>query len=324
MRGDLLIDLIYEFWTDTDELLEVKRKQISQANREYIAKWPQLKNDVQLLDVNKTYIDLLTTFIFYPHYIRYFQGIPIDYDRGTLKLISDTVRQEKPLKRHVSGLTEIEFIFAHRSCIDFLHDTISHYFQRYPPPDNIVIKWLIINRSFGAPKSWYNPVVKRFFEYRQRSLATLTMAEFEKIISSSTGTSLPAETTMLFLSDVYNIPLDPNAPTPESTWEFRKPVSEQVQDAVAQEKGYEIVELSEEIVDLTIFQSFPLYLLKKHRTIPLRIEHAQIIIAIVDPTSIEELAEIEQSNQHPLKIKLIREKDFYRVFYNLVNHFLKF
>ena len=324
MRGDLLIDLVHEFWTDTDELLEVKRKQIWQANREYIAKWPQLRNDVELLDLNKTYIDLLTTFIFYPHYIRYFQGIPIDYDHGSLKLISDTVRQEKILKKHVKGVRHIEFIFAHRSCIDFLHNTISHYFQRYPPPDNIVIKWFIINRSFATPKSWYNPVIKRFLEYRQRSLATLSIADFQRMLASPSGTNLPAETTALFLLDVFNIPLDPKAPSPETTWEFRKPVSEQVQDAASLEKHYEIVDIGCEIVDLTIFQSFPLYYLKKQRAIPLRIEHGYLIVAIVDPCSIEDLSEIALNSRHPIQIKLIRESEFYRIFYNLVNHFLKF
>lgn len=324
MRGDLLIELIHEFWTDSDELLEVKRKQISQANKEYIEKWPQLKKEVHVLDISKTYVDLLMTYVFYPHYVRYFQGIPIDFESGKLHLVSDTVRQERALKRAFSGIKEIEFYFAHKSCIDFLHDTISHYFQRYPPSDALVIKWLIINRHFYAPNAWYNPTIKKYLEYRKRPIATMTLNEFEKIVDSRPRSLVHSEMTSLFLLDVYEIPLDPNAPPPESTWESRRPISEEIQKAFAEEHGVEIIDLKEEIVDLTTFQSFPLYYIKKQRFIPLRVEDGSLIVAVVDPNNIEELAEIEVSSREPIKIKIIREQEFYRVFNNLVNHYLKF
>jgi len=324
VRGELLIDLIHEFWTDSDELLDVKRKQITQANREYLSKYPKIKGDVSPLELSTTYVDLLTTYIFYPHYMRYFQGIPVDYNHGVLRIITDTVRQERQLKRLLKGITDYEFIFAHRSCILFLHDIVSHYFQRYPPSEGIIIKWLIINRAFATPTSWYNPVVKKLLDYRQRPLATLTMAEFGRIVDSRPGAASPTESAVIFLSDVFNIPLDPAAPTPESTWESTKPVTKIMQDSVAKEKGYPIVDLSEEIVDLKTFQSFPLYYLKKHRLIPLRIEEEHLVVAVVDPACDEALSEIKQTSQSALQIKIIREEDFYRLFYNLVNHFLKF
>ncbi len=324
MRSELLIDLVHEFWTDTDELLDVKRKQLAQSNEQYMAKWPSLKDEVRLLDLGRTYVDLLLMYVFYPYYLRNFQGIPIEYDGGTLKIVSETVRQERVLKRAMKGVTEIEFVFAHRSSIDFINDIVSHYFHRYPPSEGLVIKWLIINRGFSAPQQWYNNAVREYLQYQTRSLASLTMEEFKRIVDTKPGGYSHTETTALFLQDIYNIPLDPNAPPPESTWEFAKPIPPALQDSYATEHGLEIVDMSMEIVDLTIFQSFPLYYLKKHRIIPLRVEDNHLIVAIVDLGIEEELEEIKMSFKRPIKLKLIRESDFYRVFYNLVNHFLKF
>ncbi len=127
MRSELLIDLVHESWTDTDELLDVKRKQLAQSNEQYMAKWPSLKDEVRLLDLGRTYVDLLLMYVFYPYYLRNFQGIPIEYDGGTLKIVSETVRQERVLKRAMKGVTEIEFVFAHRSSIDFINDTSTIY-----------------------------------------------------------------------------------------------------------------------------------------------------------------------------------------------------
>lgn len=324
MRSELLIDLIHEFWTDTDELLDVKRKQLAQSNEQYLAKWPSLKGEVRPLDLGRTYIDLLLMYVFYPYYLRHFQGIPIEYESGALRLVTETVRQEKALKRAMKGVSEVEFVFAHRSSIDFIHDIVSHYFHRYPPSEGLVIKWLIINRGFAAPAQWYNPAVRPHLQYQNRSLASLTMAEFKRIVDTKPGGTTPSETTALFLQDIYNIALDPNAPAPESTWEFMKPMPPALQDAIAKEKGIEVLEMTIEIVDLTIFQSFPLYYLKKHRLIPLRVEEGHLIVAMVDPGIEEELEEIKMSFKRPIKLKLIREQDFYIVFYNLVNHYLKF
>jgi hypothetical protein len=323
LRGELLIDLIHEFWTDSDEHLDIKRKQLTQLNQEYIAKYPAIKSQVELLNLNRTYIDLLCIYLFYPSYQRHFQGIPIEYERKILTVISDTISHGKQLRKSLSGVDEIKFIFAHKRTIEFLHEIFSHYYQRYPPSEGLLIKWLIINRDFAAQKHWYNPELRNLLRYRERSLATLSMSEFRRIIESRPG-NISLETEAVFLNDIYNIALDPEAPSPESTWEFVKPVPAPVQDAMAAEMGLEIVELQSEIVDITTFKSFPLYYLKKHRIIPLRIEKHRLVVAVVDPRITEELEELKQTSGLTPLVKLIRETDFYRIFHNLVNHFLKF
>lgn len=325
MRSELLIDLVHEFWTDSDDKLDFKRRQLKQVNESYMAKYPQLKDKVELLNLDRTYIDLLFIYFFYPHYLRNFSGIPIEYENGVMRIVSDTIGHERKLRRVLGGVERMEFIFAHGSSIEFMHDIISHYYQRYPPGESLLIKWLIVNRALSAPKSWYNPVVQGLLSYRERSLAALSEEELDRIIDTRPHTPAPSETTALFLGDIYNIPLDPKAPSPESTWEFVRPMPDAVQDAISEELGIPIVDLSTEIVDITIFQSFPLYYLKKHRIIPLHVTDDKIEVAVVDPREIEdELDEFKRLSQYPIKLKLIREGEFYRVFHNLVNHFLRF